>query len=324
METTEQEFGEEDELQISGRFHSVPDPTTEFVFTANNQTSTSETFSPKFPVIEESEKRPLKRQHIAESAAHMTASGGSVAASGEFRSNPDFNWQVPCRNVSDAEQLIAVDRQEPHIPAAPPPAPPTRPAIPALQLLAPSGHAPAAVKRARGVIAIPTTPTTPTTPATMDASGALAFGDDLGGGASAANTTSSSTAPPVTRGTRGQLAYDTQQVDARTARRLLGNRASAARSRERRVERVREAEAALAQSEQEKAGLRAQLAVALGFIEQLGHAPPPAALDPALALAQAAQPLRPAPAAPLLPQLPPLPQPQQPPPPSPPPPLPGL
>ena len=80
--------------------------------------------------------------------------------------------------------------------------------------------------------------------------------------------------PPVKRGTRGQLAYDTQQVDARTARRLLVNRASAARSQRRRAARVREAEAAVVRSELENAALRAQLAAAVRFIEQLGHVLP--------------------------------------------------
>ena len=83
-----------------------------------------------------------------------------------------------------------------------------------------------------------------------------------------------STSPPVTRGARGALAYDTQQVDARTARRLLGNRASAARSRERRNELVKKAEEALARSAAENAELRAQLEEAVRFIEQLGYSPP--------------------------------------------------
>ena len=77
--------------------------------------------------------------------------------------------------------------------------------------------------------------------------------------------------PPATRGTRGQLAYDTLQ-DAHTARRL-GNRTSAARRR------AREAEAALARSRAEMVMLQEQLAVALCFIEQLGYSAPLAALS---------------------------------------------
>ena len=84
--------------------------------------------------------------------------------------------------------------------------------------------------------------------------------------------------PPVRRGARGQLAYDTQQLDARKARRLLGNRASAARSQRRRAERAREAEAALARSRAENVTLQEQLAAALRIIEQLGYSAPFAAL----------------------------------------------
>ena len=82
------------------------------------------------------------------------------------------------------------------------------------------------------------------------------------------------TAPPITRGVRGQLAYDTQQMDARTAKRLLENRASAARSQQRRIERMREAEAALERTAEENSALRAQLAMALRFLEQLGYSRP--------------------------------------------------
>ena len=84
--------------------------------------------------------------------------------------------------------------------------------------------------------------------------------------------------PPVRRGKRGQLAYDTQQLDARKARRLLSNRASAARSQQRRAERAREAEAALARSRAENVKLQEQLAAALRIIEQLGYSAPLAAL----------------------------------------------
>ena len=59
---------------------------------------------------------------------------------------------------------------------------------------------------------------------------------------------------------RGQLAYDTQQLDPRKAARLLRNRASAARSLRRRAERAREAEAALARSRAENVTLQEQLA----------------------------------------------------------------
>ena len=85
-------------------------------------------------------------------------------------------------------------------------------------------------------------------------------------------------ARPVTRGARGQLAYDTQQLDARTAQRLLGNRASAKLSQRRRLERVQKVEAALERCAAENALLRVRLAAALGFIEQLGHPAPPATL----------------------------------------------
>ena len=85
-------------------------------------------------------------------------------------------------------------------------------------------------------------------------------------------------APPVTRGTRGQLAYDTQQVDSRTAWLLLYNRARAVRSQQLLSERARGAEAALARSLAEKAALEAQLAEVLRFIEQLGYSAPSAAL----------------------------------------------
>ena len=84
--------------------------------------------------------------------------------------------------------------------------------------------------------------------------------------------------PPVTRGARGQLAYDTQQLDAPRARRLQSNRASAARSQRRRAERAREAEAALARSRAENVKLQEQLAAALRIIEQLGFSAPFAAL----------------------------------------------
>ena len=87
-------------------------------------------------------------------------------------------------------------------------------------------------------------------------------------------------APPVTRVARGQLAYDTQRIDARTARRLLGNRAGAARSQQRRADRVREVEAALARSFAENKALREQLEATLRIIKQLGHPAPPAALPP--------------------------------------------
>ena len=90
-------------------------------------------------------------------------------------------------------------------------------------------------------------------------------------------------APPVTRGSRGQLAYDTQRMDAQTAKRLLGNRASAARAQQRRTKRLQEVEAALEQSKVENAALRAQLALAQSFIEQLGPGvPPPTPLSPTL------------------------------------------
>ena len=85
-------------------------------------------------------------------------------------------------------------------------------------------------------------------------------------------------ARPVTRGARGQLAYDTQQLDARTAQRMLGNRASAKLSQRRRLERVQKVEAALERCAAENAALRVRLAAALGFIEQLGHPAPPATL----------------------------------------------
>ena len=82
-------------------------------------------------------------------------------------------------------------------------------------------------------------------------------------------------APPVTRDSRGQLAYDTLQIDSRTAW-LLYNRARAVRSQQLLSERVWGAEAALARSLAEKAALEAQLAVVLRFIEQLGYSAPSA------------------------------------------------
>ena len=86
-------------------------------------------------------------------------------------------------------------------------------------------------------------------------------------------------ARPVTRGARGQLAYDMQQLDARTAQRMLGNRASAKLSQRRRLERVQKVEAALERCAAENAELRVRLAAALGLIEQLGHPAPPATLS---------------------------------------------
>ena len=83
-------------------------------------------------------------------------------------------------------------------------------------------------------------------------------------------------APPVTRDSRGQLAYDTLQIDSRTAW-LLYNRARAVRSQQLLSERARGAEAALARSLAEKAALEAQLAEVLRFIEQLGYSAPSAA-----------------------------------------------
>ena len=83
--------------------------------------------------------------------------------------------------------------------------------------------------------------------------------------------------PPVTRDSRGQLAYDTQQVDSRTAWLLQYNRARAVRSQQLLSERARGAEAALARSLAEKAALEAQLAEVLRFIEQLGYSAPSAA-----------------------------------------------
>ena len=79
---------------------------------------------------------------------------------------------------------------------------------------------------------------------------------------------------PMTRGARDQL----QRMDAPTMRRL-GNRAGAARLRRRRMELVRETEAAVVQSDAQNAALRAQLAAALRFIEQLGYSVPAATLS---------------------------------------------
>ena len=90
-------------------------------------------------------------------------------------------------------------------------------------------------------------------------------------------------APPVTRGLRGQLAYDTQRMDAQTAKRLLGNRASAARAQLRRTKRLQEVEAELERCKAENAELRAQLGLAQRFIEQLGlGVPQPTPLSPTL------------------------------------------
>ena len=90
-----------------------------------------------------------------------------------------------------------------------------------------------------------------------------------GGGASAAP------APPlpVTRGARGQLAYDAALADDGRRRQLLRNRESARRSRLRRGRERRLAEEALARGATENAGLRAELAAALRWIAE--RAPPP-------------------------------------------------
>ena len=77
--------------------------------------------------------------------------------------------------------------------------------------------------------------------------------------------------PPVMRGSRGQLAYDTQHMDERTKRRLLGNRESAARSQRRKTEHAREVEAALERIAADNSALQARLAAALCFIERLGY-----------------------------------------------------
>ena len=77
--------------------------------------------------------------------------------------------------------------------------------------------------------------------------------------------------PLVMRGSRGQLAYDTQHVDERTKRRLLGNRQSAARSQRRKTEHAREVEAALERIAADNSALQARLAAALCFIERLGY-----------------------------------------------------
>ena len=87
----------------------------------------------------------------------------------------------------------------------------------------------------------------------------------------------------MTRGLRGQLAYDTQRMDAQTAKRLLGNRASAARAQLRRTKRLQEVEAELERCKAENAELRAQLGLAQRFIEQLGlGVPQPTPLSPTL------------------------------------------
>ena len=84
----------------------------------------------------------------------------------------------------------------------------------------------------------------------------------------------SSLQPPTTRGMRHQLDYNTPRIESRKA---LGNRGGVARSQRRRVERVRETEAAVVQSEAHNAALRAQLAAALRFIQHLGYSVPASA-----------------------------------------------
>jgi hypothetical protein len=64
---------------------------------------------------------------------------------------------------------------------------------------------------------------------------------------------------PVARGARG-LAYDADQADEPTRRRLLSNRESAARSRRRRVEAEVGAASALARCEAAAAASRAEVA----------------------------------------------------------------
>ena len=74
----------------------------------------------------------------------------------------------------------------------------------------------------------------------------------------------SSLQPPMTRGMRHQLDYHTPRIESRKA---TGNRVGVARSQRRRLERVRETEAAVVQSEAHNAALRSQLAAAVRFIE---------------------------------------------------------
>ena len=93
-----------------------------------------------------------------------------------------------------------------------------------------------------------------------------------------AGAPSHATPPPVTRGARGQLSYDTQQMDERAAKRLLDNRSSARRARERRLEHVRQAEEALRRCAAENAALRVHLGAALRLIAEMSQpspSPPP-------------------------------------------------
>ena len=78
---------------------------------------------------------------------------------------------------------------------------------------------------------------------------------------------------PVMRGTRGQLSYDTANMDERRRRQLLTNRETARRAGERRQERRRSEQEALARCAAENAVLRAQLAAALRRVAEIRGAP---------------------------------------------------
>ena len=75
------------------------------------------------------------------------------------------------------------------------------------------------------------------------------------------------------RGTRGQLSYDTANMDERRRRQLLTNRETARRAGERRQERRRSEQEALARCAAENAVLRAQLAAALRRVAEIRGAP---------------------------------------------------
>ena len=83
--------------------------------------------------------------------------------------------------------------------------------------------------------------------------------------------------PGVTRGARGQLAYDPDQLDDKTRQRVLRNRASARLARERLLERRQEERAELLRLTEMNSVLEAQLQAAMRWIEAHQCAPPPQA-----------------------------------------------
>ena len=79
--------------------------------------------------------------------------------------------------------------------------------------------------------------------------------------------------PLVTRGKRGQLAYDADLLDERTRKRLLANRISAQHARERQLERNQQQHQELEHLKAQNVELRSQLNVVLQIIEECCHPP---------------------------------------------------